>query len=70
MIVALRDVHSGWRVLKEVEASQSWTVWKGCVEELAFRSVGLHGLVRLTLGDLIVGSMFQAEQKARAKVWR
>ena len=62
MIIALRDIHSGWGyILKEVEASQLWTIWKGFMEELAFRQAGLHELVRLTFGDLIVGSIFQAE---------
>lgn len=44
----------GGQGLEEVEASQVWTIWKGFMEELAFREVSLHELVRLTFGDLLV----------------
>lgn len=71
MIIALREIHSGWRWgLKEVEASQVWTIWKSFMEELAFRQEHLHELIRLTLGGLLVGNPFPAMHKAKAKVWK
>ena len=66
---SLRDTHSGWGVLKEVESSQLWKIRKGFVEELVFRQVDVPGLVRLTFIDL-VGGAFQAEQKMKAMIWR
>lgn len=55
---------------KGVEAILLWATRKGLVEELTFRYVDLQGLVRLIFGDLGSESMLQAEQKARATVWR
>lgn len=68
MITALRDIHSGWGLgLKEGEARQVDNL-ESFMEELAFRQIGLYELGRLTFGDLLVGSTFWAEHRARAKV--
>lgn len=69
LILTLRDTHSGWGVLKKVEASQLWKTRKGFVEELVFRWVDVPVFVRLTFRDL-VGGAFQAEQKTKAMIWR
>lgn len=37
LILTLRGAHSGWGVLKEVEASQLGKTRRGSVEELVFR---------------------------------
>lgn len=69
LILALRGTHSGWGVLKEVEASELWKTRKGFVEDLVFRQVDVPGLGRLIFRDLVGGAL-QAEQKTKAMIWR